>query len=235
MDTSTVLPNNDTAPAADAALFEEMIKAGILYGRSKSKTNPKMKDYILTTRSGMEIFDLTQTLAALDRAKEFIKSSQEKKLKFLLVATQPTLKCLIRQWAEKLEAPYVVERWLGGTITNFQVLSKRLHYYLKLKADRAAGKLDKYTKKERLNFDREIARMEKLFGGLEKLDKLPDVLFIVDVGLKNHQTAIREAKRLKIPIVAVVNTDNDPAINYPIPANTASKNGVEWLMNRLFS
>lgn len=234
MDTSVVLPNNDTAPA-DAALFEEMIKAGILYGRSKGKTNPKMKDYILYTRNGREIFDLTQTLAALDRAKEFIKSSQEKKPKFLLVATQPTLRGLIRQWAEKLEAPYVVERWLGGTITNFRVLSKRIHYYLKLKVDRAAGKLDKYTKKERLNFDREIARMEKLFGGLERLDKLPDVLFIVDVGLKNHHTAIREAKRLKIPIIAIVNTDNDPAVDYPIPANTASKNSVEWLMNRLFS
>jgi small subunit ribosomal protein S2 len=142
----------------------------------------------------------------------------------------------MKTWADKLDAPCVVERCLGGTITNFNTIFKRLQYYLKLKADRAAGKLEKYTKKERLQFDREIARMEKLFSGLEKLEKIPDALLVVDAALKNHHTAVREANRMKIPVIAIINSDNDPdQISYPIPGNTRARASVEWVLNKILS
>lgn len=237
LETTATIQNDAPEPsAADKAILEEMSKAGILYGRKKSKTNPKMRPFILATRSGVEIFDLPQTQEAAARAQEAIRQLKEKKSKIMLVGTQPAVRDLIKELAVKLEAPFVVERWLGGTFTNFQTLSQRIRYYTKLKADRAAGKLDKYTKKERLNFDKEIARMDKLFGGLEKLDKLPDLLFIVDAELKNHKTAVEEAKKLNIPVMAILNSDNNPEkIQYPIPGNSNARSSVQWVLNKIFA
>jgi small subunit ribosomal protein S2 len=235
MEANSTISGGDLEPAGDAAVLEEMTRAGVLYGRKKTKTHPKMKPFILTTRNGVEIFDLSKTLELTERAKDFLKSVRDQKGKILLVGVQPGIEKLIKSWADKLDCPFVTGRWLGGTLTNFSVMSRQLGYFLKLKADRTAGKLEKYTKKERLNFDREIARMEKLFSGLEKLDKLPQALFIVDTALKNHQTAVREANRLRIPIAAVLNSDNNPdQVQYPIPGNCA-RASVEWIMNRLFT
>lgn len=222
----------EIAPAENTAVLEEMARAGILYGRKKSKTNPKMRPYIQATRSGIEIFDLTQTLAAIEKTREFLKELNQKGGMPLLVGTQPAAKEIIRNLADKFGFPYVTERWLGGTLTNFKTLSTRINYYLKLKADRAAGKLEKYTKKERLNFDQEISRMEKLFGGLERMNKLPDVLIVVDSIL--HLTAIREANRLKIPIIAIINSDSDPdAVQIPIPANASARSSIIWILGKL--
>lgn len=218
--------------AVDQPTLEEMAKSGVLYGRKKSKTNPKMAKFIFTTRNGFEIFDLLKTLAAIEKAKAFLKTVKEKNGSVLLVGTQPAAKELIQVFAQKLNHPFVVERWLGGTITNFQTISKRINYYIKLKQDRAAGRLDKYTKKERLGFDREIGRFNLLMGGLEKMDKLPDAVIIADVGI--HETAVREAIKSRIPIVGIINSNNNPEFaQYPIPANTGSKQSLAWIFNKL--
>lgn len=215
------------------AVLEAMAKAGVLYGRKKSKTNPKMVKFIFTTRNGFQIFDLEKTLQQLEAAKTFLAGVTERKGGFLLVATQPPLRDLIIATAEKKGYPFVAERWLGGSLTNFNTISKRIQHYIKLKEDRAAGRLEKYTKKERLGFDREIARLNQLIGGLEKMEKLPEAIFMVDA--VEHETGVREANRLKIPIIALVNSDNDPdKIQYPIPANTKSRASVEWIINKLF-
>ncbi len=219
--------------SADLAVFEEMAKAGILYGRKKSKTNPRMAKYIFATRNGFEIFDLTKTLEAIEKTIEFLKGIKDKKGSVLLVGTQPAIRGLIEEWTHKMDYPFVIERWLGGTLTNFQTISKRIKYYIKLKQDRASGKLEKYTKKERLGFDREIERLNELMGGLEKMEKLPDAVLIVD-GVAHH-TAVREAKKIKIPIVGIFNSDNNPdEADYLIPANTSSKSSVSWIFNKLF-
>jgi len=216
----------------EIAGLEELIQSGVLYGRKKSKTNPRMTSFIQMTRNGIEIFDAAKVIKVIEIASEFIKGIAQKNGKLLLVGTQPAAKELIKAMAEKFSWPYVTERWLGGTLTNFKTLSQRVNYFIKLKADRAANRLAKYTKKERLQFDREIARMEKLFGGLERLDKLPDALLIVNTVV--HDTALREARRLKIPVIGLINSDGDPSlITYPIPANANARSSIKWILEKL--
>ncbi|MEK9186154.1 MAG: 30S ribosomal protein S2, partial [Patescibacteria group bacterium] len=184
-------------------------------------------------RSGFELLDLSKTLEGISSAREFIKGIQEKKGFILLIGTQPAARKLVEEFAKKQSYPFVIERWLGGTLTNFQTISKRIQYLIKLKADRATGKLEKYTKKERIGFDREIARLEELMGGLEVMLKLPDAVLIVDAAV--HDTAVREARKMKIPIIALLNTDNNPdVIQYPIPGNTASQSSLNWILSKLF-
>jgi len=237
LETTTTANTNLPEPnPAEVAMLEEMSKAGILYGRKKNKTNPKMRPFILATRSGVEIFDLPQTLEAAAKAQEFIRQIKDKKGKILFVSTQPATKDLIKALAEKMDSPFVIERWLGGTFTNFEIISKRTRYYTKLKTDRAGGRLEKYTKKERIQFDKEIARMDKLFSGIEKMEKLPDALFVVDSALKNHLTAVTEANQMNIPVIAIVNSDNNPVvIKYPVPGNTSARSSVSWLLDKIFA
>jgi len=224
--------NVTTLSGEDELLFEEMAQAGILYGRKKSKTHPRMKKFIFATRNGFEVFDLPKTLNALLKAKSFLAETIGNRGTIMLVGTGPAAKELIYNLAVKTGFPYVTERWLGGTLTNYKTLSKRVEYYKQLKSDKAAGKLDKYTKKERVLIDKKIEKMARLFGGLENLNRLPDALFIIDAN--RHDIAIREAKKRNIPVVVIVNSDTDPeSLDYAIPANTNSKAGLAWLINQL--
>ena len=232
---------NQTAPVAEAVpqgpsidplILEEMVKAGVLYGRKKTKTHPKMKPFIFTTRNGIEILDLPKTMQALEKAAEFWKEVAKKGGLILVVGTKPAAQELTENFAKKFSISFVIKRWLGGTLTNFKTISKRIQYYMNLKSDKATGKLEKYTKKERVEFDKEIERLNGFFVGLERLARLPDVLVIINAN--EHITAIREAKRLKIPIVAILSTDTDPELaNYPIPANDNSKTSIAWILGKL--
>ncbi|MEK7554632.1 MAG: 30S ribosomal protein S2 [Patescibacteria group bacterium] len=218
----------------DPALLEEMVKAGVLYGRRKSKTNPHMQRYIFTTRNGAEILDIVQTVPMIERAAQFIADVVRKHETILIVGTTPASREYVKALAEKFGYPYVTERWLGGTLTNFKTIFQRLQYYLKLKADRQAGRLEKYTKKERGQFDKEIERLEFLFKGLETITKLPYAILVV--GVSSHEIVVREARRLKIPIVGILSSDADPdLVNYPVPANDFSKPSVQWVMKRFES
>ncbi len=213
-------------------ILEEMMKVGLFWGHKKSKTHPRMKPFIYTTRNGVEIIDIVKTLESLEKALEFIKSKVANGGTVMLVGTTPVAKQVVKEYAEKMNLPYVVERWLGGTLTNFKTLSKRIAYFKKLKSDRAAGKLEKYTKKERLDFDREIVKLTTSFSGTENMEVLPQVMFVVDAA--HNMIAINEAKKMKIPVVAIVNTDINPEIlNYPVPCNDRTKEGVRWIMEKL--
>lgn len=221
-----------SGPTMDPMLLEEMVKAGILYGRKKSKTHPRMKAYIYATRNGIEVLDLPKTMEALEKAGEFLKEVMKKDGLVLAVGTQPASQELVEAFAKKFSMPYVIKRWLGGTLTNFKTLSKRTQYYMNLKADQATGKLEKYTKKEQTEFGKEIEKMNGFFGGLEKLNRLPSALLAINAN--EHMTAINEAKRLKIPVVAILSTDTDPEIvDYPIPANDNSKASIAWILSKL--
>ncbi|MEK7590082.1 MAG: 30S ribosomal protein S2 [Patescibacteria group bacterium] len=227
--------NNSTAvaePSLDLMILEEMTKVGVLYGRKKSKTHPRMKSFIFTTRNGVEIFDLPRVFAAIEKAQEFLRGIAKKGGLIMFVSTLPSSKELIASLGKKFGFPYVTERWLGGTLTNFKTLSDRTRYYMNLKADKETGKLAKYTKKEQTQFGKEIERLTVLFNGLETLNKLPDALIVVDA--IEHETAVREAKRLKIPVVALINSDTNPeTISYPIPGNSMAKSSVAWVLNKL--
>jgi small subunit ribosomal protein S2 len=217
---------------AEVALYEEMAKAGVLFGRRRSKTNPKMKNYIHTTRAGFDVVDLGQTVAGIEKAQQFLKELVKKGQTLLVAATTPAGQITATKFADKYDLPRVTDRWLGGTLSNFEVISKRISHLITRKADKAAGRLDKYTKKERVVIDKEIERLTKLFGGLEKMNVLPGALLVI--GAPSHMTAVREAKRVKMPVIAIANTDTDPdLIDYLIPANDASVNSIEYILAKL--
>lgn len=230
--------NNSTTKFAemsqnsDAAVLKDMVQAGILYGRKKSITHPRMKPLIFGTRNTIEIVDLTKTLTYLERAVKFLREVVSRNGLILLVGTQPAAKGPIEELAKKFRYPYVVNRWLGGTLTNFVTINNRMNYFKKLREDEATGALQKYTKKERVKFNKEILRLKLLFGGLESLTRVPDALLIINT--KEHDTAVREARRMKIPIVALMNTDQDPdMIDYPIPGNDTAPASIRWIVGRI--
>lgn len=243
---TTEKKDNLLEDSANFPLIEEMMRVSLFGGLKSSKTHPKMKPYIVGVRNGISIIDLEETLKLLDAAMEFVKSRiapgskagvadsglSTEKGNILLVGTTPSAKRAVERTAKKLGLLFVTERWLGGILTNFKTLSKRIAYFKKLKSDREAGRLDKYTKKERVGFNRQIQKMSMMFSGLETMERLPDILFIVDVNA--HMTAVREAKRLKIPVIGVMNANTNPKeVDYPIPANDRSKSGIEWILERL--
>lgn len=216
----------------DPMLLDEMVKAGVLYGRKKAKTHPHMRPFIFGTRNGIEILDLPKTSEALDKAGEFLKEIAKKDGLIMVVGTKPAAQDLSEEFAKKFSFPYVTKRWLGGTLTNFKTLSKRIQYYMNLKADKATGKLEKYTKKEQVEFGKIIGKMDQFFIGLERLSRLPDALFVVNAN--DHITAVREAHRMKIPVVAIMSSDTDPELaEYPIPANDNSKMSIAWMIGKL--
>ncbi|MEK7463061.1 MAG: 30S ribosomal protein S2 [Patescibacteria group bacterium] len=228
------LESEKEAPIDTAKLpvLEEMMRVGLFMGHKKSSTHPRMKPYIHTTRNAMEIIDMDMTLDALEKALEFIKSKIIKGGFIMMVGTTPVAKETVKEYAEKMGFPYVVERWLGGTLTNFKTLSKRVAYFKKLKDDKASGKLEKYTKKERLDIDREIVKLNTKFSGTENMSILPQAMFIVDA--THNMIAVREGKKMGIPVIAMMNTDLNPEIvEFPIPCNDRTKEGIKWVMEKL--
>jgi small subunit ribosomal protein S2 len=225
-----LLPEADFLSLEQKSILEEMIRAGVIYGRKKTKTNPKMAKFIFTNRKGIDLFDLTKTVELLDKEIEFLRDKIDKKVPLLIVGTQPAAKELVKEFARKFGFSYVTERWLGGTLTNFKVISKRRDYMVKLREDKEAGRLEKYTKKEKLKLTEVLHKLEKFFSGIETLKQAPDAIFIIDP--IEHETAVREANRLKIPIVAIASTDSDPdKIQHLIPANDNARSSIKWIMD----
>lgn len=217
---------------ANLPILEEMAKVSLFIGHQKSKTHPLMRQYVCSIRNGVAIFDLPQTLASLEKAMEFMHTTLHSLSGLLVVGNTPVSKQIAETVSKKFALPHVTERWLGGTLTNFNTLAKRISYFKKLKADKAAGRLDRYTKKERLDIDREIAKLHLKFSGVEFMEKLPEIVFIVD--LENNMTAAREARKMHIPVIAIANTNADPrAADYIIPANDRSRAGLEWIFAKL--
>jgi small subunit ribosomal protein S2 len=211
----------------------EMIEAGVFYGRKKSKTNPKMRQFILTNRGGIEVINLQKTAEGLEKAMGFITEKVRHGGLPLFVGTSPAADARIREIAKEFTLPYVVVRWVGGTLTNFKIISRRVEYLKKLRADLASGALtDKYTKKERLEMEREVKRLEELMGGIETMVREPDFLVVIDPNL--HTTAVREAKIKRIPVVALANVDADPdVVDYLVPGNDKSRTSVSWFLGNV--
>lgn len=231
MSEESAVANNQTSLYPEAA-SREMIEAGVFYGRKKSKTNPKMRPYVLVNRGGIEIINLAKTVEGLEKALGFLKEKVRNNGLVFLVGTQPAAEEGIKSLASRFGLPCVTNRWAGGTMTNFKILSKRIEYLKKLRSDFAAGALQKYTKKERLQLEKEKNRLEELFGGLENLSKEPDVIIIIDPNL--HNTAVREANKSKIPVIALANVDTDPEkIDYLVPGNDKSRKSIDWFLEKV--
>lgn len=211
---------------------EELFDSGAHIGYSQRRRHPKMREYIFGTRNDVEIFELSKTLAKIEKAEEFIKEAGKEKVGILWVGTKPAAKAHIKEAGGRTNMPYVSERWLGGTMTNFKVFEGRLAYWANLENEEKSGGFEKYPKKERLVKKTELSKLAKMFEGLRNLKALPSALVVVDPG--EEKTAVSEAKKKNIPVVALLNVDCDPTgIAYPIPINDNSSAAISLVLKKL--
>ena len=207
----------------------EMLKAGLHFGHRTSKWHPKMEKYIFTSRNGIHIIDLMKTAKELEKALDFIKTTVSKGGTVLFLGSKPQVKEMVKKSAIEAGTPYIVERWLGGTITNFSIFSRGIKKYTKLKTQKEKGEWEKFAKKERLKMDKDLARMERKYGGLEKMDKIPDAVLVIDA--KTEETALAESRVKGVKTVALCDTNVNPdKVDYIIPGNDNSVKGVELLL-----
>jgi small subunit ribosomal protein S2 len=212
--------------------LEEMAGLGLHFGHKTSRVHPKMKPYIYGTRNTVHIIDLTQTAVKLQEALDFIKKLISEDKVLLLVGTKIQFKNLIKDIAIKSNLPYVNQRWLGGTITNFEIIKKRIEYFKELERKKKDRELEKYTKKERSELDKELKDLEVKFGGIKRLEKAPDAILVLDI--KKDILAIREARKKGIKIIAIADTNVDPTlVNYPIPANDDAISSVKYILEKV--
>ena len=210
--------------------LEEMLKVGLHFGHRTSKWHPKMKPYIFTERKGIHIINLVKSQEMLEEALNYIKKLTSEGKVVLFVSTKAQAQIPMKDMAEESGSPYIVEKWIGGCLTNFGVIKKSIKKYNDLVDQKTAGTLDKYTKKERIKIDHEIERLRKRVGGLSSLRKLPDAIFIWDI--KKENTALAEAKKKKLSIIAVCDTNTNPTdIQYVIPINDDATKGVKMILN----
>ena len=209
--------------------YEDMLKAGMHFGRKKTVFNPLMSRYVFTVRDGICIIDLLKTKAQLKNSIEFLKATLAKGGTILFVALTKQSVGSTKELAEALNMPYVLDRWIGGTITNYKVINSRVKKLEELEKATKSGELDKYTKKERMMFNKELQKMSVHFEGLKKLIRMPDAVFVSS--LKESALPVREAKRMGIKTLGIANTDSNPDdMDYVIPANDRSKKSVDLIM-----
>lgn len=205
------------SPQVDITL-EELLEAGCHFGHQARRWNPQMAPYIYGEREGIHVFDLAKTREGLLEAAEALGRVASQGGTILFVGTKRQAKDIVREAAVRAGMPHVTTRWLGGTLTNFEQIRRSTDRLLEMKKKREAGEYKEYTKHERLLIDREIDELERKFGGITSLTKLPDMLFILDT--HEEKKAVLEANKTGIPIVGVVDTNSDPSlVAYPIPAN----------------
>lgn len=213
-------------------LLDEMLASACHFGHKISKWNPKMQQYIYTKREGIHIFDLTKTYECIMQALEFLKEQAASGKTILLVSTKLQATKLIIEAAKRSSCPYVTRKWMPGLLTNFETIKKRINYFKTLKAEKTAGEWGKYTKKERLDLDRILEKLEDAFSGVEQMARLPDVVVVFD---SIHDIlALRETKRLKIPTIAICDSNADPDLTtYPIPGNDDAVRSLRFFVEKI--
>ncbi len=195
-----------------------LLETGVHFGHRTRRWNPKMKPYIFTERNGVHIIDLQKTLTALEQAYKVVRETVANGGTVLFVGTKQQAQDVIAQEAQRCGMPYVNQRWLGGTLTNWRTIRQRIDYLLELEARRDRGDFERLTKREALQLQREIDRLNARLGGIKTMRQLPNLLYVVDV--QREATAVKEANILDIPVIAVVDTNCDPdPIDYVIPGN----------------
>ena len=210
--------------------MKELLESGVHFGHRTQKWNPYMEPYIFAARNDIHIIDLQQTVQALEEAYELVRDKVAGGGTVLFVGTKRQAQEIIKTNAEKVGMPYVIGRWLGGTLTNWQTIRERIHELERLEGMRDRGEFEIFTKKEALGMTREIERLEGRLGGIRDMDGLPDLLFAVDVS--REEIPVHEANLLKIPVVAMVDTNCNPKnIDYVIPANDDAIRGIQLIVS----
>ena len=209
--------------------LEELIDAGAHFGHQTKRWNPKMEEYLYGSENGIHIFDLVKTKPLIEEALEFLTKSVKEGKTVLILGTKKQIKDKVAEVALRVGVPYINERWLGGIISNFPQIKRSISKMEEMKENVTSGFYAKYTKKERLLIDREIARLERFFEGMKSLTGIPDVLFVIDT--KREASAVREANARKVKVVGIVDSNSDPdAIDYPIPMNDDASKGLEYML-----
>ncbi len=212
--------------------MKSLLEAGVHFGHRTRRWHPRMKQYIFTERNGIHIIDLQQTMGKLEEAYNAVRDMVAEGGTILFVGTKRQAQDTIATEAQRCGMPYVNQRWLGGTLTNFRTIRTRIDYLLKLEERQANGDLDKLPKKEALMLTRELAKLQVRLGGLKEMRRLPKALFIVDT---RHETiSIDEANTLTIPIVAMCDTNSNPEpIAYPIPSNDDAIRAIKLITGKI--
>ena len=212
--------------------MKSLLEAGVHFGHRTRRWNPRMRPYIFTERNGIHIIDLQQTMGKLEDAYNYARDTVAAGGSVLFVGTKRQAQETVMAEALRAGMPYVTQRWLGGTLTNFRTIRSRIDYMLKLEERQANGELDKLPKKEALLLTREMAKLQTRLGGLKDMRRLPKAIFIVDT--HHEQNAIAEATTLQIPIIAMCDTNSDPnPIAYPIPSNDDAIRAIKLLTGKI--
>lgn len=212
--------------------IKELLEAGAHFGHQTSRWHPRMKKYIFTKRNGIHIIDLEQTTGMLDKACEFIQQVVDGGGKVLFVGTKKQAQDIISDEATRCDMFYVNQRWVGGTLTNFATIQSRIDYLVRLEDQESRGELERLPKKEALKLKEKIVKMNRILGGFKEMTSLPDALFIVDPIKEN--IALAEAKRVGIPVVAMVDTNCNPDnIDYPVPSNDDAMRTIKLVCSKM--
>lgn len=212
--------------------LEGLFAAGAHYGHKKSRRDPMMEEYVYAYRGDLALIDLKKTSDCLQESLAFLASLFAEKKTVLFVGTKKHAKMIVCAAAERCDAPFVTERWLGGTFTNFDVIRKRVKYLEETERKISSGELKHYTKFEQMKKAEEVAKLEKRMGGLRKLRELPAAMLVVDV--KQDAIAVREAKKMGVPVVAIVDTNDHPEdVDYIIPANNDAVSSLKYLLGQV--
>lgn len=213
-------------------LIEKLFSVGAHLGYSPSRRHPAISKYVFGAKGGVELIDLEQTAKCLEEALEFVKSMARERKTVLFVSGKAEARGAVERIARRLAQPYVSGRWIGGTLTNFSEINKRLSRLEEIATMRETGEIAKFTKLERLLIDREYTDLETMYGGLRGMAGIPQALVVVDP--RAEHTAVAEAVKLGLPVVALLNTDcNTAGIAYPVPCNDASRHAIELILEEI--
>ena len=221
----------ETGEVENSAI-ERLFKAGMQYAYAKSRRHPSVSSFIFGSKNRVEIFNLTGVFGALSAAKDFVRELGKEKKVILIISSKQEAREAIKKAANTLGMPAVAGRFIGGTLTNFAQIKKRIEKLEKLLSEKESGELDRYTKKERLLIDREIARLEHDFGGIRNLKALPAALIVIDP--RREANAVKEARDLTIPVVALLNSDcNLKEVTYAVPGNDSLKSSIALFLEEI--
>lgn len=216
----------------DTATIKELLEAGAHFGHQTSRWHPRMKKYIFTKRNGIHIIDLEQTATMLDRACQFIKELVAAGGKILFVGTKKQAQDIIVEEATRCGMYYINQRWIGGVLTNFSTIQSRIDYLVRLEDQQARGDFNRLPKKEAMKLNEEIERLNRFMGGFKEMTSLPDAIFVVDP--VKETIALAEARRMDIPIIAIVDTNCNPNdIDFPIPANDDAIRAIKLMTGKI--
>lgn len=217
---------------AAGVTMRQMLEAGVHFGHQTRRWNPHMRPYIFTERHGIHILDLAKTVPLLDQALQQVRAVSSSGQQVLFVGTKKQARETIRHEAERCGMPYINTRWLGGTLSNWATITRRISYFKELEGRFATQDESHLTKKERLLLHKEFERLERSFGGMRNMERLPGLLFIIDPTME--EIAVLEARRMNIPIVAMCDTDANPdKIDFPIPSNDDAIRSIQLMTARI--